>query len=105
MRALAVSAPQRLAGLYAQTPTWVELSVDCVMGAWRGVTGARGLTEAQIAFWTRMLAAAVATGEWNTALASHYWTPAYVDGASLRQQLACERTEIEVVLRELGLLR
>ncbi len=44
MRALAVSAPQRLAGLYAQTPTWLEQSIDCVIGAWRGVSGARGLT-------------------------------------------------------------
>ena len=105
MRALAVSARQRLAGLYAQTPTWVERSVECVIGAWRGVSGARGLTEAQIAFWTGAFTATVATDEWNTALASHYWTPTYVDGASLRQQLARERKDMEVVLRELGLLR
>ena len=105
MRALAVSAPQRLSGLYAQTPTWVELSVDCVMGAWRGVSGARGLTKAQIAFWTRVLAAAVATDAWNTALASHYWTPTYVDGASLRQQLARERKDMRGLLAALGLLK
>jgi putative tricarboxylic transport membrane protein len=105
MRALAVSAPQRLAGLYAQTPTWLEQSVDCVVGAWRGVSGARGITPAQVAFWEAVLTAAVATEEWNTALASHYWTPMHVAGALLRQQLARERVEMETLLRELGLLK
>lgn len=105
MRALAVSAPQRLAGLYAQTPTWLEQSMDCVIGAWRGVSGARGLTEAQIAFWEGVLAAAVQTEAWNADLARLYWTPMYLDGASLRQHLARERADMEVALRQLGLLK
>ena len=41
MRALAVSAPARLPGLFAHAPTWSEQSVDCLIGSWRGVTGAR----------------------------------------------------------------
>ena len=105
MQALAVSAPQRLAGLYAQTPTWLEQSVESVIGAWRGVSGARGLTEAQIAFWEGMLAAAVKTEAWRAELARLNWTPMYIDGASLREHLGRERRDMEVVLRELGLLR
>jgi putative tricarboxylic transport membrane protein len=105
MRAVAVSAPQRLAGLYAQTPTWREQSVDCVIGAWRGVTGARGLTPAQVAYWERTLAAAVRTEAWMAELARLYWTPMYLDGASLRQHLARERADVESVLRQLGLLQ
>lgn len=104
MRALAVSAPQRLAGLYAQTATWLEQSVDCVIGAWRGVSGARAITPAQIGFWEAVLSAAVAAEEWNAALASHYWTPMHVAGAALRRQLARERVEMAEVLRQLGLL-
>jgi putative tricarboxylic transport membrane protein len=105
MRALAVSAPQRLAGLYAQTPTWLEQSVDCVVGAWRGVSGARGITPAQVAFWEPLLAEAVRTGAWKEELARHYWTPMNLDGAALRKHLKSERADMEVVLRELGLLR
>jgi putative tricarboxylic transport membrane protein len=104
LRALAVSAPQRLAGAYALTPTWAEQSVDCVIGAWRGVSGARALTRPQIAFWDGVLAAAVATGEWKAAAASHYWTPLHVAGAPLREQLARERVEMKAMLGELGLL-
>ena len=105
MRALAVSAPQRLAGLYAQTPTWLEQSVDCVIGAWRGVSGARGLTQAQIAYWERTLAVAVGTEAWTAELARLYWTPMYLDGASLRQHLKREHGEMEAALRLLGLLK
>lgn len=104
MRALAVSAPVRLPGLYAQTPTWREQSVDCVIGSWRGVTGVRGITTGQIAFWEGVLAAAVNTAEWNAELVHHYWTPMYLDGARLREHLERERTEMKTMLGELGLL-
>jgi len=105
MRALAVSAPQRLAGLYAQTPTWIEQSVSCVIGAWRGVSGAREITPAQIAFWESALVAAVATEAWQEELARLYWTPSYLDGAALRGQLRRERAEMKVMLADLGLLK
>jgi putative tricarboxylic transport membrane protein len=105
MRALAVSAPLRLAGLYAQTPTWIEQSVNCEVGAWRGVSGARGITPPQIAFWERTLTAAVATDAWREELARLYWTPSYLDGAALREQLGHERAEMEVMLTDLGLLK
>jgi putative tricarboxylic transport membrane protein len=104
MRALALSAPQRAAGLYAHAPTWTELGVDCVIGSWRGITGAHGLTAEQIAYWERVLAAAVATDDWAAELARYYWTPMYLDGALLREHLAHERAELAAMLRELGLL-
>lgn len=104
MRALAVSAPQRLEGLYAQTPTWLEQSANCVIGAWRGVTGARGITPDQVAFWEGLLAQAVETPAWKEDLARLYWTPSYLDGAALREHLGHERREIAAVLRDLGML-
>jgi putative tricarboxylic transport membrane protein len=105
MRALAVSAPRRLRGLYGQTPTWADQSVDCVIGAWRGVTGARNLTPQQIACWERILAAAAGTREWAAELARYYWTPMHVDGSRLSEHLKREHAEMASVLRELGLLR
>ena len=105
MRALAVSAPQRLAGLYASTPTWHELAVDCVIGAWRGITGARGLAPEQVSFWEKTLAAAAATAAWQSELARHYWTEFYFDGPALREQLARETVEMRTMLADLGLLQ
>jgi putative tricarboxylic transport membrane protein len=105
LRALAVSAPHRLAGLYQNTPTWTEQRVDCLIGAWRGVTGARGLAPAHVAFWESTLAAAITSEEWNAELARHYWTSMYLDGASLRHFLHRERVEMTAALGELRILK
>ena len=104
MRALALCAPQRAAGLYAGAPTWKELGVDCEIGSWRGISGARAITGDHVAYWQQVLRAAVATKEWSAELARLYWTPAYLDGAGLNGQLARERIELAGALRELGLL-
>src|SRR5258706_99511 len=55
---IGISAPTRLPGPYAGAPTWREQGVDCVVGSWRGVSGAPGLDAAQVAFWQGVLAAA-----------------------------------------------
>ncbi len=105
MRALAVSSPRRLDGLYAQAPTWEELGVNCVIGAWRGATGARDLAAEQVAYWESVLSAAVETPAWREELARLYWTPAYLQGAKLREYLAQERAEMAAILAELGLAK
>jgi putative tricarboxylic transport membrane protein len=105
MRTLAVSGPQRLTGPFAQAPTWGELSVDCVIGSWRGVTGARGISAGEIAFWVTLLEAATATNEWQGELARYYWTPMPLYGRALWDHLERERAEMRAILAELGLLK
>lgn len=105
VRAFAVSAPARLNRLYADVPTWTEQGVDCVIGTWRGVIGAAGLTPAQIAFWEQALAAATATPEWNAALADKYWANTYLSGEALRAFLNREREVMGKLLIDLRLDR
>jgi putative tricarboxylic transport membrane protein len=78
--------------------------VDCVVGSWRGASGPPGLAPAQIAFWQRVLAAAVRTAQWQSDVARHFWTEMYLDGAELGDYLARERIDMRAVLGELGLL-
>lgn len=103
VRAFAVSAPRRLDRLYAGVPTWTEQGVDCVIGTWRGVIGAAGLSSAQIAFWEQALAAATATAEWNATLAEKYWANTYSSGSDLRNFLDREREVMGKLLRDLRL--
>jgi putative tricarboxylic transport membrane protein len=104
VRLLAISAPQRLPAPFTDTPTWLEQSVDCVIGAWRGLTGPTGTTAGQIAFWEHLLTAVTADKGWNEELANHGWSPMYLIGASLRKHLAQEQSEMERLLADLGLL-
>lgn len=104
VRAFAVSAPQRLPRLYANVPTWTEQGVHCVIGTWRGVIGAAGLSVEQIAFWSNVLRAATSTAEWNAELADKYWANTYLDGRQLTAFLEQERGVMGTLLRNLGLL-
>ena len=101
-RALAVSAPARLAGWYALTPTWLELGAPCTLGAWRGVHGARGLNADHVTYWESALTNATRAASWAHQLARHYCTPMLVTGAALREHLVHEQTQMRGVLVELG---
>jgi len=105
VRVIAVSAPARLAGALSGAPTWSEQGVDCVIGAWRGVSGPAGLGAAQIRFWEGVIAAATAQPVWHEELARLAWSPMLLTGAALSAYLAQERADFVATLGGLGLLK
>ncbi|MPZ58045.1 MAG: hypothetical protein GEU91_16430 [Rhizobiales bacterium] len=105
VRLLAISAPLRLPAPFAAVPTWTEQSVDCVIGAWRGITGPSGIDAPQITFWERLLAGVVRDHRWQAALARHCWSPMHLDGPSLHAYLVQEGAQMRALLDELGLLQ
>ncbi len=105
VRVIGISAPERLGGPFADTPTWQEQKADCIIGAWRGVSGPSGLAPAQVAYWADILKAATAQPVWREELARLSWSPMFVADDALRATLARERAETIAVLRELGLLK
>ena len=105
VRLIGISAPARLTGLFADTPVWNEQGADCIVGAWRGVTGPAGMTSAQVRFWDDVLRAAVAHLSWQQELSRLSWSAMYRDGAALQSYLAAERAEFVTVLGGLGLLK
>jgi putative tricarboxylic transport membrane protein len=104
LRALAVSSPLRLPGLYAQTPTWTEQGIDCVIGTWRGVIGARGLSPAQIDGWDRILRTATASPVWAGELQRHFWINTYTGSTDIGAMMDRERLMLGNLLKDLGLL-
>jgi putative tricarboxylic transport membrane protein len=104
-RLIAISAPARLEGRFADVPTWDELGVPCVVGAWRGVSGPAGISPAQVGFWEEVLRDAVAQPVWVEELARLSWSPMYNAGTALHDYLAAERAEYAELLGELGLLK
>jgi putative tricarboxylic transport membrane protein len=104
LRAMAVSAPARMAGPFAQVPTWGESGIDCVVGTWRGVIGTSRMTAPQIAFWEQALLTAVRGDAWRAELARHHWVDTYLGAAATRDFLAGERDTMRSALGALGLL-
>ena len=105
LRVIGISAPERLAPPFDASPTWREQGVDCVIGAWRGVTAPAGIGPAAVAFWQALLTAATSHPSWQTELAAHSWSPMYLNGSELQAYLAEESAGMTAILGELGLLR
>jgi putative tricarboxylic transport membrane protein len=104
LRAIAVSAPARMSGPFAQVPTWGEIGIDCVVGTWRGVIGTSGMTAPQIAFWEDALLSAVAGDAWRAELARHHWVDTYLGAAATGDFLKAELVNMKGALGALGLL-
>jgi putative tricarboxylic transport membrane protein len=104
VRVLAVSAPERLAGVFAGAPTWTELSVPCANGQWRGVLAPPGISAEQLACWVRLLGAAVECSLWKNELAAHSWTDEFMTGRKLLAFLDNERVFTGAMLKALSLI-
>ena len=103
IRALAVSAAERMATPFQSVPTWTELGVDCVIGTWRGVVGPPGLVEEALEAWELALAAAVANAVWADALRRHHWVDTYLVRRGYERFLEVERAALVAGLADLGL--
>jgi putative tricarboxylic transport membrane protein len=104
LKAIAVSAPARMTGLFAAVPTWGEVGIDCVIGTWRGVIGTPGMNAAEIVFWEQALKVAVGSQAWRTELARHHWVDTYMGAAATLEFLARELVTMREALTALGLL-
>ena len=78
MRALAVTSETRLPGV--NIPTLKEQGINVVIGNWRGVYGAPGITPAQRQALTDMVLKAVKAKSWIEASQKNNWTPAVLSG-------------------------
>jgi len=105
MRVIGVGAPQRLGGTLANAPTWREQGIDLVSGSWRGIVGARGLTEAQVAFWEQAFRKASQTPEWKSELEKHYWLDDFKPSAEFKKELERDYASTKAVLVSVGLAR
>ena len=78
MRAIAVTAGQRIKGI--NVPTLKEQGIDVEIGNWRGVFGAAGITPAQRDALTKLVVDATKTKAWTDALEKNGWSPALLTG-------------------------
>ena len=78
MRAIGVTSAKRLPGI--EVPTLKESGYDVVLGNWRAVYGAPGITPEQRAALTDMVVKATMSKSWLDALARNAWTPALLTG-------------------------
>jgi putative tricarboxylic transport membrane protein len=102
MRAIAVTSDKRLKGL--DVPTLKEQGLNVVIGNWRGVYGAPGITPAQRAALTDMVVKATKSKAWEEALAKNGWTPAMLTGPAFDKFVDDEFASLRAVMVKSGML-
>ncbi len=105
MRAIAISAPQRLSGSLAKVATWKENGVDSVSSNFRIVFGPRGLSESQISYWENILLKVTESEAWKKQIEDNAWVGGFHGNMQTRQLLSQEYGAIKGVLTDLGMAK
>lgn len=105
LRVIAVSADKRMAGPFANVPTWKEQGVNLVYGGWRSIMGPKGMTAPQVAYWENALRKVAQSAEWKAELERNYWSDDFVTSAQFRKDLDKDYADMKAVLTDLGLAK
>ena len=101
MRALALSSPQRVAGI--NVPTLKEQGVDVELMNWRGVFAAPGISPAQKAELLATVEKGVKSPAWQETLKKLDWTSLYMAGDEFEKYIDAENKRIGDILASLNL--
>jgi putative tricarboxylic transport membrane protein len=103
LRALALSAPERQAGI--DIPTLKEQGVDVELANWRAIVAPPGLDEAQTKALRDAVDAAVKSDAWKKVLAEKKWTDLYLPGDDFGKLLEAENARVTEILKSVGLVQ
>jgi putative tricarboxylic transport membrane protein len=104
LRALGVSAPERLGGALADVPTYQEQGVDYTFDIWRGVMGTPDMPAEAVAYYEDLFAEMLETDGWQQARDQLGWIDAYQDSEAFGAFLDEQKEQFSSVLSDLGLL-
>jgi putative tricarboxylic transport membrane protein len=102
MRPLGVTSPKRLPGI--NVPTMKEQGYNVVLGNWRGVYGAPGLSAEQRAALTDEVLKATRTKAWQDALQKNGWTPAVLTGKEYDDFVEYEFSSLRAIMYLSGMI-
>lgn len=102
-RVLAIGAPERVAGIDA--PTLKESGYDVIIGNWRGVYGAAGLTPEQRKEVTDAVLAAAESKVWKENLETNKWSANVLTGDDFGKFVDEEHVRLRAMLVEVGLVK
>ncbi len=102
MRAIGVTSEKRLPGI--DVPTLKEQGVNVVIGNWRGVYGAPGITPEQRKALIDMIVKATKSKAWAEALEKNGWTPALMAGADFEKFVDDEFASLRAIMVKSGMI-
>jgi putative tricarboxylic transport membrane protein len=101
LKIIGVSSEKRIAGVNA--PTFKEAGVDVVIGNWRAVVAAPGITPAQKAGLAAQIDKMVKSPQWQAKLKDKGWEDNYLPADAFAAYLKAEQERIGQVLKSVGI--
>jgi putative tricarboxylic transport membrane protein len=102
MKALAVTSESRLKGV--AVPTLKEQGINVVIGNWRGVYGAPGITPAERQALTALVLKAVKTKSWAEASEKNSWTAAVLSGPAFEKFVDDDFASLRATMVKSGMI-
>ena len=99
LRAIGISAPQRVAGL--DVPSLIEQGLDVELENWRAVVAPPGLDEARTEALRTVIERMARSESWRATLARLGWTDSYLAGPALDRFLDSERIRVGRIVARL----
>jgi putative tricarboxylic transport membrane protein len=103
LRAIGISSPERLPGV--DIPTFKEQGVDVTLVNWRGLMAPAKMRPADLKALDAAMGEMVRSDEWQALLKERGWVDMYQPAEEFAAFLTPERTRIEGILRDVGLVQ
>ncbi len=105
IKVIAVLAPERLDGEFADLPTAREQGVDAVGANWRGFYGPGGMSDDAYDGWVEKIAALYASDEWKKVMETNGIAPLDLQGEEFQAFVADSVERIQGISKEIGIIK
>jgi putative tricarboxylic transport membrane protein len=105
IRVIAVLAPERLPGEFADLPTAREQGVDAVGANWRGFYAPGGMSDEAYDGWVAKIGELYASDEWKETMTNNGLAPLDLQGAAFEAFVAESVQRIQDISREIGIIQ
>ena len=105
IRVIAVLAPERLEGDFAEFPTAKEQGVDAIGANWRGFYAPGGMSDEAYDAWVSKISDLYASDAWKSVMESNGLAPLDLQGAEFQQFVADDVARINAISKEIGIIQ
>lgn len=105
IKVLAVLAPERLPGDFADFPTAKEQGIDAVGANWRGFYAPGGMSDAAYDYWADAIKTVYDSDEWKEVMAANGLAPLDLSGKQFEEFVANSIASIQKISKEIGIIQ
>ncbi|ATI41136.1 C4-dicarboxylate ABC transporter substrate-binding protein [Pacificitalea manganoxidans] len=105
VRVIAVLAPERLTGDFADFPTAREQGVDAIGANWRGFYAPAGMSDEAYDAWVSKIGDLYASDEWKAVMEANGLAPLDLQGAEFEQFVSDSVAQIQTISKEIGIIK